>query len=194
MIFPSRRGAGLNALRTAAVVNLAKSPALGLLIILAQKFGLYPSNEDQRRLLSEDEWKEIKVASTNREDFLNPCVICKEQFGLEDQVLLSCSHVFHRVSTVRFGGELTESNVTPSWNSLSGVTIGACEGSRWSDLNREVTWFVSNSCSICLCERLDSADKIKVTLQTYVFHLLVSNNEANRSHRCSQGRLRPPNF
>jgi len=49
---------------------------------------------------------------------------------------------------------------------------------------------VSNSCSICLCERLDSADKIKVTLQTYVCHLLVLSNEANRSHRCSQGRLR----
>lgn len=62
--------------------------------------GLVECTEDQRRLLTEQEWKELKQASTTREDFANPCVICKDEFRLEDQVLLSCSHVFHRVQIV----------------------------------------------------------------------------------------------
>nr|CAB3265654.1 RING finger protein 32-like [Phallusia mammillata] len=79
-------------------------------LTLAQKMGLIACNEDQRRLLTEQEWKELKLASTEREDFTNPCVICKDEFRMEDQVLLSCSHVFHRAclkAFERFTGKKT---------------------------------------------------------------------------------------
>ena len=59
--------------------------------------GLVPHNKDQERLLSENEWKELKDQSLKRDDFSAPCVICKDEFRTEDQVLLSCTHVFHRV-------------------------------------------------------------------------------------------------
>ena len=35
--------------------------------------------------------------SRARGDSREPCAICQEHFGSEDQVVLSCSHVFHKV-------------------------------------------------------------------------------------------------
>ncbi|ELU01747.1 hypothetical protein CAPTEDRAFT_222016 [Capitella teleta] len=60
---------------------------------LAQKLGLVQAPPS---LLTEDEWSKVKEASKQRDDSVLPCVICKEDFGLQDQVILSCSHVFHR--------------------------------------------------------------------------------------------------
>ncbi|KAK6182508.1 hypothetical protein SNE40_010182 [Patella caerulea] len=67
----------------------AKPPPL----TLAQKFGLIDAPQ---KLLTEEEWQGVKSKSNTREDSHQPCVICKEDFGLQQQVLLSCSHVFHR--------------------------------------------------------------------------------------------------
>ena len=69
-----------------------------LIFISAQKLGIFPLAPDQKQLLTEEEWKDLKVVSIKRDSFVNPCAICKDCFRLEDQVLLSCSHVFHRVS------------------------------------------------------------------------------------------------
>ncbi|XP_071487840.1 RING finger protein 32-like [Diadema antillarum] len=60
---------------------------------LAQKMGLVEAPEQP---LSENEWARVKDKSNKRDDSVQPCVICKEDFGTEQQVLLSCSHVFHR--------------------------------------------------------------------------------------------------
>lgn len=68
-------------------------------LTLAQKLGLVEAPED---LLSDTEWKEIKEKSNARQDSAQPCVICKEDFGLQQQVLLSCSHVFHRTCLEAF--------------------------------------------------------------------------------------------
>ncbi|GFO00426.1 RING finger protein 32-like [Plakobranchus ocellatus] len=68
-------------------------------LTLAQKFGLV---EAPKQLLSESEWSGIKAKSNKREDSGEPCVICKEDFGLQEQVILSCSHVFHRACLQAF--------------------------------------------------------------------------------------------
>ncbi|XP_022099772.1 RING finger protein 32-like isoform X2 [Acanthaster planci] len=62
-------------------------------LTLAQKLGLIEAPEQQ---LSDLDWKDAKEKSNRRDDSMLPCVICKEEFGLQQQVLLSCSHVFHR--------------------------------------------------------------------------------------------------
>lgn len=62
--------------------------------LTAQKLGLV---EQPQQLLNEDDWQKLKIKSSERDDFKNPCVICKEELGMQQQVLLSCSHVFHRV-------------------------------------------------------------------------------------------------
>lgn len=77
---------------------------------LAQKLGIVPLSRDQKQLLTETEWKDLKRVTIERESFKNPCVICKDSFRLEDQVLLSCSHVFHRAclqAFERFSGRKT---------------------------------------------------------------------------------------
>jgi len=61
---------------------------------LAEKIGIVPSLKDDK--LDETEWSDIKQKYIDREDFKEPCVICKEPLGSSQQVLLSCSHSFHR--------------------------------------------------------------------------------------------------
>ncbi|KAI6655234.1 hypothetical protein LOD99_2522 [Oopsacas minuta] len=60
---------------------------------LAQKLGLV---ERPPSLLTEEQWAEIKGVSNARLDSANPCPICKDQFNLHAQLLLSCSHIFHK--------------------------------------------------------------------------------------------------
>lgn len=62
-------------------------------LTLAQRMGLV---EAPGQLLSESEWQHAKEKSNQRDDSKMPCVICKEDFGTQEQVLLSCTHVFHR--------------------------------------------------------------------------------------------------
>ncbi|XP_064594804.1 RING finger protein 32-like isoform X2 [Liolophura sinensis] len=76
-------------------------------LTLAQKLGLV---EAPPQLMSEGQWQAAKAKSNRREDSDLPCVICKEDFGLQQQVLLSCTHVFHRAcleAFERFTGKKT---------------------------------------------------------------------------------------
>ena len=59
---------------------------------IAQKLGLVEAPE---LLLSDKEWKKIKEKSNARQDSSQPCVICKEDFGLQQQVT-TCSHGDHQ--------------------------------------------------------------------------------------------------
>ena len=60
---------------------------------LAQKLGLV---ERPPSLLTAEEWQGIQRVSNKRLDSANPCPICKDHFHLQPQLLLSCSHIFHR--------------------------------------------------------------------------------------------------
>ncbi|XP_034415483.1 RING finger protein 32 [Cyclopterus lumpus] len=62
-------------------------------LTLAQKLGLVASPAGR---LTEDEWARVKARSVQQGDSAQPCAICREEFFLQPQVLLSCSHVFHR--------------------------------------------------------------------------------------------------
>ncbi|EPY79855.1 hypothetical protein CB1_000880015 [Camelus ferus] len=59
----------------------------------AQKLGLFAPPPPP---LSSEEWETVKQRSVLQGDSTQPCPICKEEFELRPQVLLSCSHVFHR--------------------------------------------------------------------------------------------------
>ena len=50
---------------------------------LAQKLGLIAAPEQP---LSENDWQKVKETSNKRDDFKQPCVICKEDFGVKEQV------------------------------------------------------------------------------------------------------------
>ncbi|KAM4705189.1 RING finger protein 32 [Rhinophrynus dorsalis] len=68
-------------------------------LTLAQKLGIV---QVPAAPLTNEEWIQVKQRSVNQGDSLQPCVICKEEFQLQPQVLLSCSHVFHRVCLEAF--------------------------------------------------------------------------------------------
>uniref|UniRef100_A0A8C6UXF2 Ring finger protein 32 n=1 Tax=Neogobius melanostomus TaxID=47308 RepID=A0A8C6UXF2_9GOBI len=52
--------------------------------------------------LSEKQWTLVKVRSVQQGESARPCAICKEEFRLKPQVLLSCSHIFHRACIEAF--------------------------------------------------------------------------------------------
>nr|XP_014432159.2 RING finger protein 32 isoform X3 [Pelodiscus sinensis] len=62
-------------------------------LTLAQKLGLI---EPPPLPLTTEEWDKVKQRSIKQGDSVQPCAICREEFALQPQVLLSCSHVFHR--------------------------------------------------------------------------------------------------
>ncbi|XP_016052493.1 PREDICTED: RING finger protein 32 [Miniopterus natalensis] len=68
-------------------------------LTLAQRLGLF---EPPPLPLSSDEWEKVKQRSVAQGDSMQPCPICKEEFQLRPQVLLSCSHVFHRACLQAF--------------------------------------------------------------------------------------------
>ncbi|XP_004620226.2 RING finger protein 32 [Sorex araneus] len=66
---------------------------------LAQKLGLLPPPPPP---LSPAGWERVKQRSVAEGDSGRPCPICREEFELKPQVLLSCSHVFHRACLQSF--------------------------------------------------------------------------------------------
>ncbi|XP_014800391.1 PREDICTED: RING finger protein 32 [Calidris pugnax] len=68
-------------------------------LTLAQKLGLV---EPPSLPLTAEEWVKIKQRSIQHGDFMQPCAICREEFALQPQVLLSCSHVFHKACLKAF--------------------------------------------------------------------------------------------
>ncbi|KAF6086755.1 ring finger protein 32 [Phyllostomus discolor] len=68
-------------------------------LTLAQRLGLF---EPPPLPLSADEWDRVRQRSLSQGDSVQPCPVCKEEFQLRPQVLLSCSHVFHRACLQAF--------------------------------------------------------------------------------------------
>ncbi|XP_065485870.1 RING finger protein 32 [Caloenas nicobarica] len=68
-------------------------------LTLAQKLGLV---EPPSSPLTAEEWVKIKQRSIQHGDSIQPCAICREEFALQPQVLLSCSHVFHKACLKAF--------------------------------------------------------------------------------------------
>ncbi|NWW48586.1 RNF32 protein, partial [Pedionomus torquatus] len=64
-----------------------------------QKLGLV---EPPPLPLTAEEWVKIKQRSVQHGDSVQPCAICREEFALQPQVLLSCSHVFHKACLKAF--------------------------------------------------------------------------------------------
>ena len=79
-----RRGRGEKALRCGSVGGEERvldphPPPLSL----AQRMGLV---ERPQGWLSSAEWREVKMASQQRQDSSRPCPVCQEEFGIKEQV------------------------------------------------------------------------------------------------------------
>ena len=81
-----RKAAGPSSSNAASAVTPAP-------LTLAQQLNIVP--RPVRHQPSEVDWLAIAEASQRRGDNQQPCPICCEPFGLDEQVLLSCSHTLH---------------------------------------------------------------------------------------------------
>ena len=78
---------------------------------LAEKLGIFETISKLK--LGEAEWEDRKKSSLKRNDFSDPCAICKEHYSPKRQeVLLSCSHVFHKKCMQSFF-KLSNKNTCP---------------------------------------------------------------------------------
>lgn len=64
---------------------------------LAERFGILENKTTKDLRLSERHWDILKRKALLRNDLSSPCSICKEAYTMyREQILLSCSHSFHR--------------------------------------------------------------------------------------------------
>jgi hypothetical protein len=63
-------------------------------LTLAQRIGLV---EKPQVPLTDHEWKKVEGTTLSRIDCTHECPICFEKLGFMPQVVLNCTHVFHKV-------------------------------------------------------------------------------------------------
>lgn len=61
---------------------------------LAEKIGI---KKLEKMPLSVTQWQQIEALSLKREDYKTNCPICLDSLSKRETVLLSCTHIFHRV-------------------------------------------------------------------------------------------------
>ncbi|KAF5843673.1 hypothetical protein DUNSADRAFT_10849 [Dunaliella salina] len=82
--------------------------AAGAELTLAQHLGLIPKPDP---LLTEKEWNQVHLTARLHFRSTTDCAICREGFKEEQQVLLSCSHVFHSSCIAAVRGWLARKRV-----------------------------------------------------------------------------------
>jgi len=95
-------------IRLGLKIEEEREEKVGPKLSLAQKRGLAPAPPPR---LTADEWKATKAAAIVR-SCGGDCPICMENLGADDQVILSCSHVFHK-ACLRSFEVFSQSKVCP---------------------------------------------------------------------------------
>ena len=68
-------------------------------LTLAMRRGLVKQPDPK---LSDDQWAKIERMTKERGDHVKLCAICQQNFGTSEQIILSCSHIFHRKCLLSF--------------------------------------------------------------------------------------------
>jgi hypothetical protein len=152
---------------------------------LAERIGLIQmTNTDADNHLTEAAWGEIKQRSNDRQDSDCPCAICQEDFGLGQQVLLSCSHVFHRTCLTTF-----EKFVSHNAN---GSDLRTCPICRRSQYEKRVIYEGAKIHRAKCASRIQAAWRGYIVRQWYKsFRLDMSNipNDTKLRRRFYQEKL-----
>ena len=145
---------------------------------LAERIGLVQMgvNSDDQHQLSEAAWKMIKQRSNEREDSKCPCAICQEEFGLDQQVLLSCSHVFHRACLITFEKFVSHNN--------NGSDLRTCPICRRSQYEKRIIYEGAK------VHREKSAAKIQAAWRGYIVRQWYKRLRLDMAHIPNDSRLR----
>ena len=133
---PNSGSSAASALAGAKRRAVGKADGAGSSLTLAQQLGLTPKPAPK---LTGDEWADVRERARARGDVLTAasCPICCEDFKGTEQVLLSCSHVFHKVCLLNFEKfAATKAKVCPICRSKGQSSRHTCRGG----------WGAKNAC------------------------------------------------
>ena len=116
--------------------------------------------------LSLKEWKMLEEKTVKREDFKGDCPICMEKLSLREAVILSCSHVFHKVCLKNF----------ERYTSVNKCPLCRCERYECKTYTKDKEYYVSKS--VILIQK-----NIKGYLTRYSLYKRVFKNDMPKSKR-----------
>ena len=88
--------------------------------------------------LSLEEWKQVELKTIKREDFKGDCPICMEKLSSRESLILSCSHVFHKVCLKNF----------EHFSQVSKCPLCRCERYECKTYTKDKEYFVKRSVDI----------------------------------------------
>jgi len=88
--------------------------------------------------LSLEEWKQVELKTIKREDFKGDCPICMEKLSSRESLILSCSHVFHKVCLKNF----------ERFSQVSKCPLCRCERYECKTYTKDKEYFVKRSVDI----------------------------------------------
>ena len=104
-------------------------------LTFAEKVGIQKINNFP---LSLDEWKKVEAKTLKREDFKGDCPICMEKLSQRESVILSCSHVFHKVCLRNF----------EHYSAVTKCPLCRCERYECKTYTKDKEYFVKKSVAI----------------------------------------------
>ena len=88
--------------------------------------------------LSLEEWKQVEAKTFKREDFKGDCPICMDKLSNRESVILSCSHVFHKICLKNF----------EHYSQVSKCPLCRCERYECKTYTKDKEYFVKKSVDI----------------------------------------------
>ena len=88
--------------------------------------------------LSLEEWKQVELKTIKREDFKGDCPICMEKLSSRESLILSCSHVFHKICLKNF----------EHYSQVSKCPLCRCERYECKTYIKDKEYFVKKSVDI----------------------------------------------
>ena len=104
-------------------------------LTFAEKVGL---KKIQNFPLSLEEWKQVELKTIKREDFKGDCPICMEKLSSRESLILSCSHVFHKICLKNF----------ERFSQVTKCPLCRCERYECKTYTKDKEYFVKKSVNI----------------------------------------------
>ena len=88
--------------------------------------------------LSLEQWKQVELKTIKREDFKGDCPICMEKLSSRESLILSCSHVFHKICLRNF----------ERYSAVTKCPLCRCERYECKTYTKDKEYFVKKSVNI----------------------------------------------
>lgn len=119
--------------------------------------------------LSVDQWKKLEKETIKREDFKGECPICMEKLASRESIILSCSHVFHKVCLQNF----------EKFSSVNKCPLCRCERYECKTYTKDKEYYVEKC--VIIIQQVYRGYIVRYKLYLSVFKNNMPNNKHLRS-------------